>query len=891
MKTFRSIYLILTCLFIPFWLHATHYRAGEITYRQVVGSLYEVTVDTYTDPRSEANPNTISITIDWGDGSSQVVQRQGPPVMPPNSINVQRNRYVAQHNYQTTFGIFRVSVTDPNRVNNILNINRGFTIDLAFYIESIIYINESGIGSNQSPVLLNPPIDNGCLNFLYTHNPGAFDPDGDSLVYRIVPPKFINGEDVPLYVNPFHSDSFAINPVTGTVFWANPIQAGIYNIAIQIIELRNGIVVGAVTRDMQITIEDCPNTPPFIEPMSNDCVKVGDNFTKAVVATDINSSQLIRIDAFGGPFTQAINRATLTPPNPVDREVVTAQFNWTPACFNIRNQPYQIMFKAVDNFPRVPGNYVDGFFLKVNAPEPKNVNVAQEGRNALKIWWSPDECRLATRYLIYRRIDSSGWIPGRCETGVPSYTGFELIANKEVVLNPNDTTFIDDNGGVGLKTLINYCYRVVAVYPSRNANGLVIGGRVDESYASVEICGSIVRSSPIITQNSILRTSAINGLLQISYLRPDTLDTIQYSAPYQLVLSRKADSSSIYTSVGVRNYPSFAAINDSIWLDSGINTISTQWTYRMDLVSNTSTTQLFVDSSDRASSVFLNIFSSDRINILTWNADVPWINDTIVVYKQNGSQFDSIGFTVANQFVDTGLINGQEYCYYVETRGRYSLLPLLISNLSQIKCGTPIDTIPPCPPQLTVTPPCTGFQDFTNRLDWVAGPASCASDALEYKVYFKQSIQDTFQLIATVPVGTNLYADNRVQLRKSIAGCYAVSVVDSNGNESDKRNVQCIDNCPVYKIPNVFTPNTDGRNDLLEPFEYRFVEFIDLKIYNRWGNLVFSTNNPDILWNSNVQNSDISVASGVYYYTCVVYERYLDGIRTRDLNGTITIIR
>jgi gliding motility-associated-like protein len=218
-------------------------------------------------------------------------------------------------------------------------------------------------------------------------------------------------------------------------------------------------------------------------------------------------------------------------------------------------------------------------------------------------------------------------------------------------------------------------------------------------------------------------------------------------------------------------------------------------------------------------------------------------------------------------------------------------LPLLISNLSQIKCGTPIDTIPPCPPQLTVTPPCTGFQDFTNRLDWVAGPASCASDALEYKVYFKQSIQDTFQLIATVPVGTNLYADNRVQLRKSIAGCYAVSVVDSNGNESDKRNVQCIDNCPVYKIPNVFTPNTDGRNDLLEPFEYRFVEFIDLKIYNRWGNLVFSTNNPDILWNSNVQNSDISVASGVYYYTCVVYERYLDGIRTRDLNGTITIIR
>jgi gliding motility-associated-like protein len=875
--------MLLDCLVV----FATHYRAGEITYRQLVGSLYEVTVDTYTDPRSEANPNTISITIDWGDGTSQTVQRQGQAVQLPN--NVQRNRYVAQHNYQTSFGIFKVSVTDPNRVNNILNINRGFTIDLAFYIESFIYINESGIGSNQSPILLNPPIDNGCINFLYTHNPSAFDPDGDSLVYRIIPPKYLNGQDVPLYIDPFHTDSFKINPITGTLFWAKPMQAGIYNIAIQIIELRNGIVVGAITRDMQITIEDCPNSPPFIEPMSDDCVKVGQNFSRTISASDINSSQQIKLEGIGGPFAQANNRATLNPPAPQGSSPLNAQFNWTPACFNIRNQAYQILFKAVDNFPRVPGNYVDGFFLKVNAPEPINVNVAQEGRNAIKIWWSPDVCRLATRYLIYKRIDSSGWTPSRCETGVPEYTGFKLVANKEVVTNPNDTTFVDDENGIGLNTLTNYCYRIVAVYPARSATGLVIGGRVDESFASAEVCGSIVRSSPVIMQNSVITTSPTNGLIDLAYLKPDTLDTIQYIAPYRIILNRKGNSEAIFTAIGSRDFNSFASIRDSVWSDSNINTQSEQWTYRLDLTSASNTTPIFVDSSDKASSVFLQIGSSDRINVISWDTYVPWVNDTIIVYRQNNLTFDSIGFSVSNVYIDTGLINGQEYCYYLQTRGAYSMLPIRINNLSQIRCGTPIDTIAPCAPKLTVIPPCDDFGNFSTQLNWISDLA-CADDAIEYKIFYKANPEDSFTYLSSLPVSQTSYLDTRDILRKSIAGCYAVTAIDSNGNESDKINIQCIDNCPIYAIPNVFTPNGDNVNDILIPFDYRFVESINLVIYNRWGVQVFSTNNPDILWDGTSQPNGDRVADGVYFYTCLVFERFLDGTKTRKLHGTITII-
>jgi len=105
-------------------------------------------------------------------------------------------------------------------------------------------------------------------------------------------------------------------------------------------------------------------------------------------------------------------------------------------------------------------------------------------------------------------------------------------------------------------------------------------------------------------------------------------------------------------------------------------------------------------------------------------------------------------------------------------------------------------------------------------------------------------------------------------------------------------NVACVDNCPVYNLPNVFTPNDDGQNDRFIPFPYRFIERINLQIYNRWGGLVFETSDPDINWDgTNLEGKPL--AEGVYYYGCEVYEQRLNGTVQRDkgLSGFIHIIR
>lgn len=82
-----------------------------------------------------------------------------------------------------------------------------------------------------------------------------------------------------------------------------------------------------------------------------------------------------------------------------------------------------------------------------------------------------------------------------------------------------------------------------------------------------------------------------------------------------------------------------------------------------------------------------------------------------------------------------------------------------------------------------------------------------------------------------------------------MAGCYVVTAFDNLGNESTKSNFVCVENCPIYELPNAFTPNGDGSNDLYTPIiPYQFVNRIEMEIFNQWGDKVFETADPDINW-------------------------------------------
>ena len=124
----------------------------------------------------------------------------------------------------------------------------------------------------------------------------------------------------------------------------------------------------------------------------------------------------------------------------------------------------------------------------------------------------------------------------------------------------------------------------------------------------------------------------------------------------------------------------------------------------------------------------------------------------------------------------------------------------------------------------------------------------------------------------------------------TMAGCYAVTAVDSFGNESKFSKKVCIDVCKDYVLPNIFTPNGDGVNDKFRPGPFRFVEKVDIKIFNRWGMLVFHTTDPEINWDGKIMGTNQLVSEGVYYYSCDVYEHRLTGIEPRNIVGFVTVV-
>ena len=163
----RIIFLVATLLFLFFNAEATHNRAGEITYTQLDDLTFEVTVTTYTKT-SSVPADRDSLELCWGDGSCEWVTRVNGPIGPggipqgdelPNDIKF--NQYVATHTYPGRF-TYIISMTDPNRNNDILNINMGASDQIAFHLSTkLVILNPQFQGTNNSPVLLQAPIDNG----------------------------------------------------------------------------------------------------------------------------------------------------------------------------------------------------------------------------------------------------------------------------------------------------------------------------------------------------------------------------------------------------------------------------------------------------------------------------------------------------------------------------------------------------------------------------------------------------------------------------------------------------------------------------------------------------------------------------------------------------------
>ena len=90
---------------------------------------------------------------------------------------------------------------------------------------------------------------------------------------------------------------------------------------------------------------------------------------------------------------------------------------------------------------------------------------------------------------------------------------------------------------------------------------------------------------------------------------------------------------------------------------------------------------------------------------------------------------------------------------------------------------------------------------------------------------------------------------------------------------------------PYVYVPNAFTPNNDGKNDILFVRSDILEEFV-LRIYDRWGELIFETNSLDKGWDGTYKNEPCM--PGVYDY---FLEGYCNNKKEILKKGNITLIR
>lgn len=914
---------------------ATHLRSADIDISkkpgQCGGLTYVIRVRVYVNLLSRTNVGTNE--VNFGDGTATSINARVATARPDLGPNIGVADFIVEHTYNTP-GTYKVSFTEGDRNDGILNIPNSGDVRYSTYVEF-----RAASGCNNFPRLTVPPLDRACRGVAFLHNPGAVDDDGDSLSYALTIPSMSSNSFVTGYISPvdrrFYIDfnkgneagtgppSMTINPETGQIIIDAPGLQGEYNIAFVITEWRKTpgtdefVKISATVRDMQIVVEDCLNNRPLISGPDNICIEAGQTVNAVFSATDPENHPLL-IEVFasvigGAPATLPATFDPATPVNVPSNPPAVMRFRWDTNCIHVRDQAYQVVIKVTDIPPRGPKLVTfKTYNIRVIAPKPVWTSAEPDlVQRTAKLAWAGYNCANAEKIQVWRKVGSSPFTAGVCVAGLSVHRGYKMIGE----FDPSVTSFTDDNGGKKLAVAAQYCYRLVAVFP------LPGGGK---SYVSDEICVSpILADAPVLTHVSVDKTTP-SGTIRVAWIKPPDISSVQFPEPYEYEVYR-SEGFSQDNAVNISG-----RIPTTTFYDITADSKNRVYNYQIVLYSRTAGNNAFnaIDTSAAGSTVRLTAEPGTRQIRLMWSMEVPWSNVTEehpyhYIYRgvygdeENDLELiDSVDVREAGfEYTDNGKFNNsplredEKYSYYVVTRGTYGnpRIPVVF-NKSQMASLHPENNLPLCVPVLTVEKtdcgsptdsPCRGEAVFENRLSWsFKETAGCRKDVESYTIYVSTTPEDAGrQVLVQQYTGTSyIHAGLPSQ-----ALCYQVQAIGEDGNPGQPSVADCNDNCPFFSLPNVFTPNGDGCNDVFSSFPPpatsagcpvnplvqcpRFVSKVHFTVLNRWGRVMYEYNDSSpsaagVNWDGRDKNGTL-LASGVYYYTAEVAFDAIDPSRQR----------
>ena len=301
--------------------------------------------------------------------------------------------------------------------------------------------------------------------------------------------------------------------------------------------------------------------------------------------------------------------------------------------------------------------------IKVVGPPPEGVFAEATSEQIEVTWDNPYACEDAMNeyfdgFSVWRRIGSNPFPIDTCTPGLAGkgYTKLTVFPVEDIV---DDRYYFLD---LDVERGRTYCYRILGNFAQRTDDGFAFN-RV-ESLPSIEKCVQLSRDVPLMTKASVLETDPVNGKIEVRWTKPvvKDLDTLMNPGPYTYELQRAQG----ITSTGFEPVPgavftaeNYWQANDTFFFDEGLNTLNSAYTYQVAFYIEGNTEEPLGIASP-ASSVFLNIASTDETNNLSFDFDVPWENLSYDVYRMIGTEWVYIGSSNEPFYSDQGLLNGVE---------------------------------------------------------------------------------------------------------------------------------------------------------------------------------------------------------------------------------------
>ncbi len=187
---------------------------------------------------------------------------------------------------------------------------------------------------------------------------------------------------------------------------------------------------------------------------------------------------------------------------------------------------------------------------------------------------------------------------------------------------------------------------------------------------------------------------------------------------------------------------------------------------------------------------------------------------------------------------------------------------------------------------------CTVFLEgesdmFYNKLRWNSYQ-EWVQGVNRYQVYRKPNGSNApFTLIASTEYNDTTYQDHDLDLDYGYFDYRIIAIEDTMPSPMQSvSNEITLSQQPVGYIPNSFSPNLDGKNDVWK-LESAFIESAEVKVFSRWGQPVFESDSKHFVWNGNF--IDKPAPAGVYVYL-LTYKGY-GSVKKFSRTGTVTILR